>query len=241
MPRCIVAIGLAFCLPLAWAQDFRKIYTLAPGGSITVINPLGNIKITGYSGKEIEVLASRKGPDRENVSIQDNSFGNRIHLFPRYLEFGHGDASVDFNIRVPRTVEYNFSHLKSTSGKLEISGVRGRIWAESVGGSIEVRDVQGLISASSVSGSVYGDLAPDSRRSNLMLASISGNISVHAPTNLDALVHMESSSGLLRTNFPIEVHEARYGSGKSAFGKLGTGTQSVSMRSIFGDVSLEHK
>jgi hypothetical protein len=243
--RCIIALAIAFGLPLANAQDFRKSYAIGPKGNIRIVNPQGNIKVYGYTGKEIEVLAFKKGPDRDFLEIQDNSFGNQISLFPRYLQFGRAiprmNASVDFEIRVPKSIEYNFSPIKSLSGNVEVTNVIGSVWAESVGGNVEIRDVQGLINASSISGSVHGDFKQTPRLNKMWFRTISGSILVKAPFNLNAMVKMQSDAGLLKTDFPIEIQEMRYGLGKFVDGKLGAGTQTVDIRSVYGNISLIQK
>lgn len=243
--RCIIALAVTFSIPFAHAQDFRKSYAIGPKGNIRIVNPQGNIKVYGYAGKDIEVLAYKKGPDRDFLEIQDNSSGNQISLFPRYLQFGlvnaRLNASVDFEIRVPKSVEYNFNPLKSLSGNVEVIKVIGNIWAESFGGSVEIRDVQGLISASSNTGSVYGDFKQTPLLSKMWFRTISGNIVIKAPVNLNAMVKMQSDAGLLKTDFPIEIQEMRYGPGKFVDVKLGTGSQTVDIRSIYGNISLVQK
>jgi hypothetical protein len=243
--QCIIALAITYSFPLIQAQDFHKNYAIPPKGNIHIVNPQGNIKVYGYAGKDIEILAFKKGPDRDFVEIQDNSFGNQISLFPRYLQFGQMNArlnaSVDFEIRVPKSVEYNFSPLKSLSGNIEVFDVVGRVWAESVGGSVEIRDVQGLISASSNTGSVHGDFKQAPLYSKMWFRTISGSILVKAPFNINAMVKMQSGAGLLKTDFPIEIQEMRYGPGKFVDGKLGTGNQMVDIRSVYGNISLIKK
>jgi hypothetical protein len=242
--KCIIALAIAFSVSPVHPQDFRKSYTIPPRGTINIVNPQGNIKVHGYSGKDIEVLAFKKGPDRDFLEIQDNSFGTLINLFPRYRQSGlvnaRMNASVDFEVRVPKSIEYNFNSLKSFSGNVEVSDVIGRVLAESVGGSVEIHDVQGMIMASSVSGSVHGDLMQTPLPSNTWFKTISGSILIKAPSNLNAMVKMKSDAGLLNTDFPIEILEMRYGPGKFADGRLGTGSQRVDIRSVYGNVSLVH-
>jgi hypothetical protein len=242
--KCIIAFAIAFSVS-AHAQDFRKIYTIAPKGTIRIVNPQGNIKVIGHAGKDIEVLAFKKGPDRDFLEIQDNSFGNQISLFPRYLQFGRVNARLnaraDFEIRVPKSIEYNFSPLKSLSGNVEVIDVIGTVWAESVGGSVEIHDVQGLISASSNAGNVFGDFKQTPFLSKMWFRTISGSILIKAPLNLNAMVKMHSDAGLLKTNFPIEIQEMRYGPGKFADARLGMGNHTVDIRSVYGNISLVQK
>ncbi len=71
--------------------------------------------------------------------------------------------------------------------------------------------------------------------------SISGNVEVSAPSNLDALVDMSTASGMLKTDFPIDVQERRYGPGREARGRLGSGKQILWINSQSGRVSLIQK
>jgi len=241
MRKSVIGLAIAFSLQLAVAQDFRKSYAIPAGGHIVIWNYQGDLKVTGYKGDSVEIVAYKKGPDRDLVEISDNSFGNRIDVYPRYQRFGYGNASVDFEVRVPESVEYNFGRLSSFSGNVEVSNIIGRLRAESVRGNVDVKDVRGLVSASSVSGNVDVDIDQVSGLGNMRFSSISGNIRVRAPSNLDALIDMSSASGLLRTDFPIEVQELRYGPGRSARGRLGSGRQILRISSVSGQVSLIQK
>lgn len=237
----LLGLLITFSLQQTFAEDFRKIYSIAAGGEIVIGSYMGDVRVRGYEGDSIEVLAYKKGADRDYIEIDDRSLGNRIELHTRFLKQGHGSGSADFEIRVPNSVEYNFSRLSSMAGKVEVSGVIGRIRAESVRGDVEVKDVTGLVSASSVSGNVRVEIDRVSGRSNMRFSSISGNIDVRAPANLNALIEMSSASGLLKTDFPIEIHELRYGPGRSARGRLGSGSQVLRISSVSGQVSLIQK
>jgi hypothetical protein len=223
------------------AQDFRKSYVLPPRGQILIGNILGDVKVEGYKGETIEVVAKKKGPDQDQVEIRDRSFGDRIDLHSVYPKPGIGNASVDFEIRVPSFIPYNFSRISSLSGKVEVSNVIGRLRAESVRGDVEIKGVSGLVSASSHSGNVRVEVDQAQGRNNMRFSSISGNVNVRAPAGLDAVIDMSSISGLLKTDFPIEIQERRYGPGRSARGRLGAGKQVLFMTSVSGIVSLNQK
>jgi hypothetical protein len=238
MPICLVCL---LSLQLGSAQDFRKSYTISAGGQVIIGNVLGNIKITGYAGDSIEVLAFKKGDHPESIEITDNSLGNRIELHARYPQSQVNSGSVDFEVRVPRLVGINFSRISSFSGNVEVTDVSGRIRAESVRGNVEVKDVQGLVSATSMSGNVTADLGKSREPGNMRFSSISGDVSVKAPANLDALIDMSSASGLLKTDFPIEVQERRYGPGRTGRGRLGSGRQILRMTTVSGNVNLTQK
>ncbi len=238
MRKCLLGVVITFSIQMTFAQDFKKSYSISAGGQIVIWNYQGDIKVEGYKGEAIEVVAKKRGPDSALIEIVDGSYGETIDVHPRYLRFSHGKATVDFEVRVPQSVEYNFNRLSSVGGNLEVSNVNGRLRAFSMRGSIKVKDVRGLISATSHSGNVQVEIDKDSERSNMRFSSISGNIEVLAPSNFDAFVDMSSMSGLLKTDFPIEIQEMRYGSGQSARGKVGSGKQFLHLRSVQGQVSL---
>jgi DUF4097 and DUF4098 domain-containing protein YvlB len=219
------------------ARDYDKSYSIPPFGQIFISNTSGTIKVSACEGKEVHVAATINGPDREFLRIQDNSTPGRVEIFPRYLQFGKGNASVDFDVRVPRGIDYHLN-VWSFSGRVEMDGARGRIVARSNSGDVSMKKVRGFAMASSVSGSVSGELERTRETNNVLYTSISGNIAVEAPADVDATIDMSSHSGGIQTDFPVEVKDMRYGPGKLAKLKLGSGRQIVSMRSTYGRVSL---
>jgi hypothetical protein len=241
MRKSLLGLAVIFSLPLAVAGDFRKTYTLPPEGQIIIENILGDIKVTGYKGNSIEIAGKRKGPDRDSIEILDSSLGNRIEIHLRYAQIQGSDARVDFEVRVPNSVEYNFSRLSSFSGNVSVSDVTGRLRAESVRGKVELKNVRGLVSASSFSGEVKAELSRHQDGNSMRFSSISGDIIVSAPPKLDALIEITCASGMLRTDFPLDIQELRYGPGRSARGRLGSGKQILHIRSVTGKVSLIQK
>jgi DUF4097 and DUF4098 domain-containing protein YvlB len=236
-----LAWTIALSLDLCAAQDFQRSYELSPGGQILIANISGKISVKGYKGNAIEITAIKRGSQAESIEIVDRSFGNRIDIHARFPRFATSGASVDFEVQVPSSVAFNFSRIRSFNGNVEVADVRGRIMAESVRGNVEIKNVSGLVNASSMSGNVNAGLEQVVGKSNMNFSSISGNISVSAPANLGALVDMSSASGILRTDFPIEIQERRYGPGRSARGRLGSGQVMLRITSVSGNVSLLQK
>jgi hypothetical protein len=98
---------MALSLATAAAADFQKTYDNAANRRITVVTLHGDIKLSGYDGKDIDISAVKKGPDSGLVEIEDAGFGNHIYKFQRYLEHGRCNAAVDFEIRVPKELFYD--------------------------------------------------------------------------------------------------------------------------------------
>lgn len=236
--KSLVGFAVLFSIQLAFAQDFKKSYELTSGGQIFVDNFNGDITVSGYGGKSVDVKAIRRGAGADSIQISDVALANRLDIMVRYPRVPGLKAAIDLEIRVPAALPLNYGRLHSVTGNVTVTNTVGRLRAESVRGSVAVKNVRGLISAFSVSGNVTVEIDRGQGPSNMRFGSISGDVLVSAPANLDAFIEMSSASGLLRSDFPIDIQERRYGPGREARGKLGSGRQVLWINSNSGRVSL---
>jgi DUF4097 and DUF4098 domain-containing protein YvlB len=255
--RLVIFSALA-CLLLslnAAAQDFRKNYEVGQGGSINVRNVSGDVSVTVYEGQSVLVLGFKEGRDRDLVQVEDNSAGNKVDVRARYPENCDCNASIRFEVKVPRG-SYKFDAISSTSGDVEVSGVTGDLRARSTSGNVTVRGVTGAVNASSTSGNVRvgeinGTVSGKSTSGNVEVeitqlngagdmefASTSGDVQVKLPANLDADVRMSTLSGGLKTDFPLTIEESERGPGRHAAGRIGGGSRNLRLSSASGSVSL---
>jgi DUF4097 and DUF4098 domain-containing protein YvlB len=239
----------------AAAQDFRKSYEIGQGGSISVRNVSGDVTVTGYEGSAVLVLGFKEGRDRDLVRVEDNSAGNNVDVRARYPENCDCNASIRFEVKVPRA-NYKFDPISSVSGDVEVTGVSGDLQAKSTSGNVTVRGVAGAVNARSTSGNVHvgeitGTVSGKSTSGNVEVeimqlsgagdmefASTSGNVRVKLPANLDAEVRMSTTSGGLKTDFPLTIEEPERGSGRRAAGRVGGGSRNLRLSSTSGSVSL---
>jgi hypothetical protein len=250
-------VMLLGCLALAAAaQDFQKTYSVGPGARVSVKSVSGDITITGYQGRDILAVAFKEGPDRNLVQIEDQSTAEGISLSARYPQNGHCNASVRFELRVPNNLELNFDSLSNASGNISVESVKGSIRARTASGDVTVREAEGTIDASSASGDVIakgvvgtvnartasGNVDVELMRqvggNSMKFSSASGNVTVKAPSNLDAEVEMATASGSLKTDFPLSVEDRNSGSGKKATGRLGSGASQLKISTASGNVHL---
>jgi DUF4097 and DUF4098 domain-containing protein YvlB len=245
---------LLFSLNAA-AQDFRKSYEVGQGGSINVRNVSGDVTVTVYEGETVLVLGFKEGRDRDLVSVEDNSAGNKVDVRARYPQNCDCNASIRFEVKVPR-VNYKFDAISSTSGDVEVTGVSGDLRARSTSGNVTVRGVTGAVNATSTSGNVHVgeingtvsgrstsgnvevEIAQLSGAGDMEFASTSGNVHVKMPANLDADVRMSTTSGGLKTDFPLTIEEPERGPGRRAAGRVGGGSRNLRLSSTSGSVSL---
>ena len=241
--RFSIAMALvAFALAAtASAQDFQKTYRIGAGGQVRIGNVSGDVIVTGYDGDSIVVTGTKKGRDRDIIEIEDRSGTANVDVGVRYPKNCNCDASIRFEVQVPRSVKYDFDHIASVSGDVRVTGVTGRLNASAVSGDVHITDVSGSVSASAVSGDVQVEINRLDGSDDMKFNTVSGDVSVMLPGSLDADVDMSSFSGSIKTDFAIEVRSERYGSRNSARAKLGEGSRRLKMSSVSGDLSLRRQ
>ncbi|MFN2455552.1 MAG: DUF4097 domain-containing protein [Pyrinomonadaceae bacterium] len=243
--------------PLAEAQDFQKTYRIGAGGGVSIRNVSGNISVAGYEGDAVIVNGFREGRDKDQVEIEDMSAGNRVDIRVRYPDCRNCNASVRFEVRVPRSLRLNLDPVSTASGDIEVSNlivgdarvttasgnvlvkdVSGAIKATTASGEMRVRNASGSVNAQSASGDVDVEIARLEGADNMKFASASGDVNVRLPAGLDAEVEMSSATGSVKTNFPLQIEKPQYGPGSHARGRLGNGSRRLHVSSASGNVSL---
>lgn len=256
--KMVLSVGLIWLAATSslFGQDFQKNHPLPEGGGISVQNISGDVTVTGYDGQTVQVLGYKEGRDRERVTIEESLAGNNLSVHIRYPRNCNCQASVRFDVKVPRARNFNFDSITSVSGDVEISGVAGKIDAKSVSGNVVVHkatgsveakstsgnvrisEINGSVNAASVSGDVEVSITQLGAGQDMDFTSISGDVHVRLPAGVDAEVKMTTLSGSLQTDFPLTIEKGRFSPGRRANGRLGAGTHRLKLSSISGDVSL---
>lgn len=233
------ALATALSAVAASAQDFQKTYDLPAGGRISVANISGDVVVTGYNGNAVVVTGIKTGRDREKVTIEDATRPGRIELRVESQRNCNCDASVRFEVKVPRSTSYEFDAISSVSGDVSINDVTGRIEANVVSGNVNVGDVVGVVHAKSVSGDVNVSISRIEGEDGMTFNSVSGNVLLRLPSDIDASVDFTTLSGDIESDFPIDRREKKYGPGVSASGRLGSGSRALTASTVSGNIRLE--
>ena len=239
----LAAVSVFFGFALAGsatAQNFQKSYQVGAGSEVRIGTVSGDVIVEGYDGSAIVVTGTKRGRDLDMVDIEDRSTAGNVDVSVRYPKNCNCDVSVSFEVKVPRGVAFNFDRVSSVSGNVEIRSVTGKIHASAVSGDVSVRNVSGSVSASSVSGSVDVEIDRLEGTDSMKFSSVSGDVDVRLPSSLGADISMSSFSGSVKSDFPIEIKQERYGSRNSAHGKVGDGSRSLRMSSVSGSLSLTY-
>ncbi|MCX7761998.1 MAG: DUF4097 domain-containing protein [Candidatus Kryptonium sp.] len=130
------------------------------------------------------------------------------------------------------------SKIKTAGGDIIVSQYQGKIEIESSGGDITVNKLNGSIFAFSAGGDVKVEFALPLGTTKLSTAG--GDITIYAPSNLNAYVDLESSGGNIKVDFPTRIEKKSSFELKGWIGKQNSET-TIKASSSGGDIELISK
>lgn len=159
-------------------------------GEIAIDNSLGDVRIEGYDGTTVAVVAVKHAPDAASLRrLRVESLANpdgSVRLTTRLTDRGSGGGErpavalasvrVDLTIKVPRAATISG---RVTTGRLEVANVDAGADLDSSTGPIVVRNVAGVVFARSLAGSqrfeeVFGSLDSHAVDGDLAFDSVRG-------------------------------------------------------------------
>ena len=162
-------------------ERFSRKVKLDRDGRVSVANIAGDIVVMGGSGDEVSIEAvKRTRGDRSElaaVRITVDERPGRVEIVTegeqnrsdRNRRSNH--VSVDYTISMPAAAALE---LRSISGSVKVTGVRGAVRAETISGDVTAVDTPKLETAKTTSGNV--SVTGVSLEGDLAAASVSGNV-----------------------------------------------------------------
>ena len=246
-------------------DDFEWSGVLSAGDEIEIRNLAGTISAVPASGNRVEVVASKHGDRRDFEFVEILVLEERggVTVCAVYNGGGrrsdpcaHGDwdrrdrrgrrgrrnrsidVDVDFEVRVPAGVDFVAS---SVSGDIEAEGLRSHVRANSVSGDIFVETSE-MVDANTVSGTIEATMGRADWRGDLEFRSVSGDIILTLPDDIDVEVEFQSLSGDIDSDFPITLRSRRnrWFTG-NVRGTIGDGGRSLVAQTVSGDLRLRRR
>src|SRR5262249_52893192 len=160
-------------------ERFSRRVRIGRDGRVSVQNISGDITVTVGSGDEVSIDAVKRGRDSAQIAatriVVDERAG-RVDVRTEYENtrmFRNFSVSVDYTVTVPSGASVD---LKSISGSVKVTGLRGAVRAETVSGNVTTNDTPKVELAKTISGDVT--LSGITTEGDLSVSSVSG--SVHA-------------------------------------------------------------
>jgi DUF4097 and DUF4098 domain-containing protein YvlB len=198
------------------SATWQKTYQLDPKGRVEISNVNGKIEVQPSTGNTVEVEALRKArgasPEAakaalERVTISDDVSAGRIRIETKVartsgISFMSGGVQVEYRVKVPASADVKFT---TVNGGVEVSGLDGRIVAETTNGGVTTRDVSGQLEASTTNGGLDIDLLrmPEG---GVKLECVNGGIKVRLPRDAKATVSASvTNGGISAGDLPLDI------------------------------------
>lgn len=258
----VVAV-LALTSPFALAQSGKtwdKSYTISGKPSVEISAGGAGIHTSSCGGcRTVTIHVDARDQDLKDYIVEESANGNHIsfHLKNREEWMGHrGNHGQSPEITVQTPTESDVD-LRTGSGGLELTGVRGNLSVHSGSGGIRVQEAAGKLDAETGSGGLMADggfsqfrMHSGSGAVALSLASGmqltagssassgSGGIRLSLPRDFKASVHASTGSGSIHSDLPLTT-VGDWSRGRSVEGTLNGGGPSLELRTGSGGVQIK--
>ena len=166
--------------PMA-SEPFTAVAKIGRQGSFNLVNRAGSVTITGSGGDDVRIEAVKRVWDRSDaaaraalqdvqIEVTERQGGVDVRTSvqrPRAI-----DAEVDFTIAVPAGASVS---VRTGTGDVTVTGVRGELRAEAVGGGIKATSVGQVRLLRTLSGAVSLE---NGDSSDLTISTLGGPVTI---------------------------------------------------------------
>ena len=219
-------------------------YTLDDGGRFSISNVNGSITVTGTRGNNVEIIAFKKADNQEdmdNIEIEISHSASEIVIETEiaksngWFSFGNKSGQVKYEITVPEGTMLD--SVDTVNGDVNISGVSGKVVAESVNGGIDVSDLVNDANLSTVNGSIDAEFVRLEGQQSVKAETVNGRVSVTLPENADVAVSADTLNGSINgRDFGLVTDKGFVGSDLN--GKIGNGSARLNIDTVNGSIKI---
>ena len=204
-------------------ETIDRTIPIGANGTLKLKNFSGDVRVSGTNGKEVVVHAVRRATrDRlDHIKLEITTSADTVTIQANKREEGWREKNdnvveTDFDIKVPYGIELD---LYSFSGKIDVTGVTGKINAETF------------------SGDVMLDVASASQLPALSGETFSGDIRVKVNGSASGRVEFNSFSGSVDSDLPISMRSSRR---RNVSGDIGSGSgPTLNFKTFSGDLRIQ--
>jgi len=240
----IVALLAAGSLFASVTEEETFSYKLNDGGRFSISNVNGSIVVTGGSGDSVEIVATKKADNQEDLdkieieishSADEITVETELGKSDRWYSRGNNSGSVKYEVIVP--VGTQLDTVDTVNGNVNISGVAGEVVAESVNGDLDISDLAGDVGLSTVNGSIDAEFSRLEGEQRVKAETVNGRVTIKLPANADVEVSADTlNGGISAGDFGLEVEKGFVGSDLN--GKIGNGSARLNIDTVNGAIKI---
>jgi len=247
--------GLHFLGGPEYKEDFLKTVPLSAGGSFSLKNTNGVVRLSTWAKDEVEIKAVKTARgDKANldkVTIEVVAAAGSVRVETVYPKLRNLRVSVAYEIKVPENARLEEVHTTngdieiagrladikagSTNGDVRVDSAAGRCEIGTTNGDIRLVNAHGVVEARTTNGGVHIEIGKVDAA--ISAKSTNGSITLRTSGELNAELKARTTNGRIQTDFPITV-QGVVRSGRSLEGKLGTGGPLIDLHTTNGGITI---
>ena len=222
----------------------------------------GDIRIEGYDGNEVVIVAKSKTSDCHScdekssapagmkristggVSLEATERNNRVDI-----SSNSWSRTIHFDIKVPKNFDLDVS---TVHGDIEVTGVDGSMEVSTTHGPLTFTDVSGSIVCNTVHGAVKANFLKVNSGEPMQFVTLHGDVDITFPSGIKATAKMKSDRGEVFTDFDMSVNKAKpeYNSGNNTYkvsvnnwiyGEIAGGGPEYTFKNMHGNIYIRKK
>lgn len=219
-------------------------YTLDKGGRFSISNVNGSITVTGGKGDKVEIVAIKKADNQDDLDgieieishssseiVVETELGESNSWFSR----SNNSGQVTYEVIVPASSMLD--SVETVNGDVNISGVTGKVVAQSVNGDLDISDLEGDVALSTVNGRVEADFTKCEGEQSIKAETVNGRVTITLPEDADVRVSADTlNGGINGRDFGLETDEGFVGSDLN--GKIGDGSARLNVDTVNGSIKI---
>ena len=229
------------------SDEWRRTYTVAPGGRVEVTNGNGAIEVLAAAGSQVEILAERmvrSGSDEEaaatlrNLKMTEEVAPDRVRVELASLDSTGGrswsrtNVSIRYIVRVPAGLKVSAAN---GNGGVRVDGVSGSIEASTTNGGITAERVTGSLKAIAVNGGIRAAMAALS--GDVEVSVTNGGIRLELPPDVKASLNASCVNGGIRVADSLKL-QATETSRRQVTGTFNGGGHKIVASTVNGGINI---
>jgi DUF4097 and DUF4098 domain-containing protein YvlB len=218
--RVIRIAALLICLLPAFAladetERVHKVVLLGPGGTLTLHNFSGDVRIVGGDVNDVTIDAVRTAPrdrlDHITLDVQASNSGVTVDANkkdPGWHSDNNNVVKTEFDIQVPRGAGLDIDVFSSD---VTVRGVSGKQSIKTFSGKVNVEDATAKVACKTFSGAVSVKVAGAVSSPEVEIETFSGGIELRLSDTAKAALSFDSFSGQMTADVPLTLQEQRKG------------------------------
>jgi len=224
-------------------QAVRQSFATSANPSVSVDNVAGDITVTGWSQPRVRIDVDKYGEnqsDLANSEIVIDHSSDDVSIKTQYARSGpqrRRGGQVYYTLHVPQGAQLK---IRNVSGAESVSGVAGKLDAETVSGKITADSLTSDTNAQTTSGRISLTFVKAPQNGSIKAETVSGRVTLTVPANISATVDAGSVSGDFSSDFP-SVRPEKRDVGSKASGTIGSGGTTIKLGTVSGGIELRKK